>query len=253
MIGYADRRCLAALRPGRHGAVLAGRRAARAGRRGRRPSNAALRGVLAAPVETCGAAHLDRRRLARFYPGRSPLPLWVDAKGPRPRARRLRAVLERSETEGLPPTRYGFEAIAARWEARAPTDLACLDVLLTTAFDRYGRDLATGTEAPREADRAWRLPPATAFDAVAALRAAGPRADPVARLETLAPRHDLYVRLRAGLARYRRLADEGGWGHGAGRAASPPRRRERGDPSPPRAAPARRGPGCRRLLTRSEL
>jgi murein L,D-transpeptidase YcbB/YkuD len=171
----------------------------------------ALRGVLTAPADRCGAAHLDRKRLLRFYPGRSPLPLWVDAKGPRPRARRLRAMLERSETEGLPSTRYGFEAIAAGWEARTPTELACLDVRLTTAFDRYGRDLATGTEAPREADRAWRLPPASAFDAVAALRAADPKADPVARLETLAPRHDLYVRLRAGLARYRRLADEGGW------------------------------------------
>ena len=86
------------------------------------PRIAALRGVLAAPADTCGASHLDRRRLARFYPGRSPLPLWVDAKGPRPRARRLRAVLERSETEGLPSARYGLEAIAAAGRrARRPS------------------------------------------------------------------------------------------------------------------------------------
>jgi murein L,D-transpeptidase YcbB/YkuD len=137
--------------------------------------------------------------------------LWVDDAGPRPRARRLRAVLERSEAEGLSSARYGLEAVAARWHARTPIDKACLDVLLTTAFERYGRDLATGIEASREADRNWHLPPAAPFDAVAALRAAPLGADPAARLAALAPTHGLYARLRAGLARYRRLADEGGW------------------------------------------
>ena len=175
------------------------------------PRSAALRGVLAAPAATCGVSHLDRRRLARLYPGRSPRPLWVDDTGPQPRARRLRTVLERSEDEGLPSARYGLAAVAARWEARTPMEQACLDVLLTTAFERYGRDLATGVVAPREADRAWHLPPARAFDAVAALGAASPEAEPVARLEGLAPAHGLYDRLRAGLARYRRLAVEGAW------------------------------------------
>jgi L,D-transpeptidase YcbB len=171
----------------------------------------ALRGVLAAPVDKCGAPHLDRQGLARLYPGRSPQPVWVTDTEPRPRARRLRAVLERSESEGLPSARYSLEAIAAGLGARTPTELACLDVLLTTAFARYGRDLATGTLAPREADRTWHLPRAAAFDAVAALRAARPETDPAAGLQALAPAHGLYVRLRAGLAHYRRLADEGGW------------------------------------------
>jgi L,D-transpeptidase YcbB len=173
------------------------------------PRSAALRGVLAAPGNSCGASHLDRRALARFYPGSLPQSLWVDDTGPLPRALRLRAVLERSGDEGLPSTRYGLAAITARWEARTPIEQACLDVLLTTAFDRYGRDLATGIVAPSEADRTWHVPAPAAFDGVAALRAA--KADPVARLEALAPKHGLYERLRAGLARYRRLADDGGW------------------------------------------
>jgi L,D-transpeptidase YcbB len=173
--------------------------------------SAALRSVLAEPADMCSAPHLDRQRLARFYPRLSPLPLWVGDTGPRPRARRLRAALERSEVEGLPVARYGLEAVAARWGARTAPEQACLDVLLTTAFERYGRDLATGMLSPREADRAWHFPPAAAFDAVAAIRAAPPNADPAARLEALAPAHGLYERLRAGLARYRRLADEGGW------------------------------------------
>jgi hypothetical protein len=37
--------------------------------------SAALRVVLAAPGNTCGAPHLDQRGLARFYPGRFPQPL----------------------------------------------------------------------------------------------------------------------------------------------------------------------------------
>jgi murein L,D-transpeptidase YcbB/YkuD len=101
--------------------------------------------------------------------------------------------------------------VGARWDARAPLERACLDVLLTAAFERYGRDLAAGIVSPREADRTWRLPQATAFDAFAALRAPAPGADPAARLAALAPAHGLYNRLRAGLARYRRLAVEEAW------------------------------------------
>ena len=176
------------------------------------PPRAALQRVLSAPAETCGAAHLDRRQLARFYPGSAAPLMWVGGTGPLPRARRLRAVLERSENEGLPSARYGLDAVAARWEARTLVDRACLEALLTTAFDRYGRDLATGIVSSREADRAWLLPRAAAFDAVAALRATRSGADPTARLEALTPAHGLYQRLRAGLARYRSLASEGGWG-----------------------------------------
>jgi murein L,D-transpeptidase YcbB/YkuD len=172
---------------------------------------AALQRVLAAPADTCGAPHLDRRRLARFYPGRSAPPLWLDDAGPLPRARRLRTMLERSEEEGLPSARYGLDAVAARWEVPTPTDRACLDVLLTTAFERYGRDLATGIVSPREADRTWHLPRAAPFDAVAAMRGVPPEEDATARLEALAPAHGLYRRLRSGLARYRRLSSEGGW------------------------------------------
>jgi murein L,D-transpeptidase YcbB/YkuD len=179
------------------------------------PPRVALQRVLAAPANTCGVSHLDRRQLARFYPDPAAPPLWVGDTGPLPRALRLRAVLERTEEEGLPSARYGLEAVATRWKASTPVDRACLEVLLTTAFDRYGRDLANGIVAAREADRMWLMPRATAFDAVAALRPARParpdERDPIARLEALAPAHGLYQRLKAGLARYRILASDGGW------------------------------------------
>ena len=103
---------------------------------------------MAAPGTPCGVPPLDRRAAARLYPALLPHVFWVDGTGSLPRARLLRAVLERSEDEGLPSTRYGLAAVTARWEARTPIEQACLDVLLTTAFDRYGRDLATGILAP---------------------------------------------------------------------------------------------------------
>jgi len=174
-------------------------------------ADAALRGALAAPIDTCQEPHLNVQGLERFYPGASPKPLWLDDSGPLPRAHRLRTALERAEAEGLPPDRYGLAGIAARWEASAPTEQACLDLLLTAAFGRYGRDLATGVVAPREADPTWHLPPPADFDPVAALRDAPSAADLERQLAKLAPTHGLYSRLRAALTNYRRLAEEGGW------------------------------------------
>jgi murein L,D-transpeptidase YcbB/YkuD len=162
-------------------------------------------------METCQEPDLDGQDVARFYAGDSPKPLWVDDAGPLPRARRLRAALARSEGEGLPPNRYGLAGITARWAATAPTEQACLDLLLTAALDRYGHDLATGVVAPGEADPTWHLPPAPGFDPVTALRALASGANLEKQLDALAPAHDLYTRLRAALARYRRLAEEGGW------------------------------------------
>jgi murein L,D-transpeptidase YcbB/YkuD len=169
----------------------------------------ALRAALAAPLETCPGARLDRQELAQFYPG-APVPLWVDASGPSLRAHQLRAALERAGEEGLSPARYGLSPIEARWRATTAAEQACLDLLLTTAFHRYGRDLATGQLTPREVDDTWHLP-IPAFDPVIVLRAMPEHADVAEQLQGLAPAHGLYRRLRTALARYRRLAEGGGW------------------------------------------
>lgn len=174
-------------------------------------AGSALRAALAAPRETCREAGLDRQELAPFYAAKAPGPLWVDDSGPGPRAHQLRAALQRSENEGLPAERYGLTEIDASWRATAPAGRACLDLLLTAAFNRYSRDLATGRVSAREADRAWHLP-AQAFDPVAALRAMRPDADVAEQIAALAPSHGLYRRLRAALAHYRQLAGRTGSG-----------------------------------------
>jgi murein L,D-transpeptidase YcbB/YkuD len=172
--------------------------------------DAALQSALAAPADVCRDSHLDGRGLARFYRGAPPGALWVDDTGPSPRARQLRAALERSEAEGLPSGRYGVAAIDARWQATAAVERACLDLTLTRAFERYARDLAQGWAAPSEADHTWHIPP-PAFDPAAALLAAPPETDLAEYIGALAPAHGLYARVRAALAHYRRLAEQGGW------------------------------------------
>jgi murein L,D-transpeptidase YcbB/YkuD len=175
-----------------------------------RIAGSVLRSALAAPMATCQQPDLDGRRLARFYPEASPTPLWIDESGPLPRAGQLRAALERSEDEGLSAGRYGLPLIEARWQATDPIERTCLDLLLTAAFERYARDLARGQIVPREADRTWHLQ-ASVFDPVAVVAAASPDADVAKQLDVLSPSHGLYRRLRAALAKYRRLGEQGGW------------------------------------------
>lgn len=170
----------------------------------------ALRGALASPLEACPESRLEHHELARYYPVASPMPVWVDDSGPLPRARRLRAALEHAEDEGLSPDRYELRGLEARWQATVPAEQACLDLLLTTAFARWGRDLAMGQLAPREADPTWHVR-GPDFDPVAAVRAVPPESDVASQLERLVPSHGLYRRLRTALAYYRRLAAQGGW------------------------------------------
>jgi murein L,D-transpeptidase YcbB/YkuD len=170
-----------------------------------------LRAALAAPDKACREFRPDGQGLARFYSAASPVPLWVNESGPDPRARQLRAALERADDEGLLPARYGLAGIEANWQASAPAELACLDLRLTAAFERYAQDLAVGQVAPREADRTWHLPTAP-FDPITILHAIPPGAHVGEQLATLAPAHGLYRRLRTALAHYRHVAEQNGWG-----------------------------------------
>jgi len=170
----------------------------------------ALAAALQAPVVNCGAARLDQQRLAPYYAAADTAPLWVGALGAGARAQLLRTALQNAGQEGLSPARYWVADIESHWSATTPAAQACLDLLLTAGFDRYSRDVRRGLTGPHEADPSWQLRPAP-FDPVAALQAAGADSDLARLLETLPPVHSAYARLRTALARYRRLAEQGGW------------------------------------------
>lgn len=165
--------------------------------------------ALSAPVVTCGTARLDSRRLGAYYPAAGS-PLWLADAGTTARAARLRTALEGAEQDGLSPAHYRFAEIAARWPLTAARERACLDLLLTAAWDRYSRDLHSGRTGPLEADPSW-MPRPDAFDPVVALLEACTDADFAALLESLAPPHAGYRAARAALARYQAMAAAGGW------------------------------------------
>ncbi|MEW6331910.1 MAG: L,D-transpeptidase family protein [Pseudomonadota bacterium] len=170
----------------------------------------ALRASLSAPVVSCSESRLDPRRLASFYQPDSPRPHWVSHRGPGVRARLLRALLLTAGQHGLEPARYRIDDIEAHWRDRSPQGQACLELYLTSAFERYSLDLRTGRVGPHEADPSWYLPVAD-FDPVAALAAAGSDGEFAALIDSLAPSHPGYERLREALARYENIARAGGW------------------------------------------
>jgi murein L,D-transpeptidase YcbB/YkuD len=169
----------------------------------------ALAAALREAVPSCGQAWFDGQRLVPYYAAEAPAPLWVDANGPRPRARLLFSALQDAPKEGLAPTRYRVSEIEAHWTADTAAAQACLDLLLTSAFDRFSRDVRLGRTSPQEADPTWMLKPPD-FDPVAALRGATTDDDFTRLLDALPPAHPAYARLRAALARYRQRAEEGG-------------------------------------------
>jgi L,D-transpeptidase YcbB len=75
---------------------------------------------------------------------------------------------------------------------------------------RLAKTLTAGTVLPNSVQRSWTIP-VPAFDADAALRTLASLEDPLPWLRSLAPQHEPYLRLQQSLARYRVIAEQGGW------------------------------------------
>lgn len=170
----------------------------------------ALVAMLQVPTVNCGTAWLDRQQLVPYYAATETVPLWVSKHGVSARAQLLRTALQNAGQEGLLPTHYRIDDIEAYWSATTPAAQACLDLLLTAGFDRYSRDVHRGLVDPQQADPSWQLQPPP-FDPVTTLQAVGTDRDLATLLDNLPPVHTMYARLRTTLARYRRLAEQGGW------------------------------------------
>jgi len=170
----------------------------------------ALGARLSVAAIACSDAWIDTHALARFYDASGGAPLWVSEHGANGRAYELLATLRRADREGLPARRYRVNEIERHWYARAPAEQACLELLLTDAYQRYASDVHTGLLNPREADPSWHLAPPT-FDPAARLIKAKGHDRFSDLLDALAPPQPAYRRLRDALARYRHIARAGGW------------------------------------------
>jgi murein L,D-transpeptidase YcbB/YkuD len=153
---------------------------------------------------------LDLERLREFYVSNEYYPVWVDIKGPLPKASVLRETLQDAAAEGLDPQTYGVEKLDNIWPSRLPESMAQLDLLLTDALLAYSVDVSHGRFDPQEIDPLWHITrPNT--DAMALLRSIIANEDMSAALQALPPSQAGYKRLRAALARYQRIVENGGW------------------------------------------
>lgn len=180
--------------------------------------DSALAAAIAATVRAdapAGIAERDWRRARALYDAESHRALWMSGARPSARAAALVDALGRAHEHGLRRTDYPLERIAdalAGMHAAAPgaADVARVDVLLTSAFAAYADDMLTGRLDPRRIEASWHID-ARAVDVDSAMRRALRAPDLAAALARLAPDEDGYDTLVRALARYRTIAERGGW------------------------------------------
>ena len=122
----------------------------------------------------------------------------------------LVATLEKAGEEGLDPTAYPLGEIERLLAASRPDALDKLRQILTVATLDYATDSLLGRTDPSRSDSEWhiRAPRPDPFEVLEKASAAG---ELDAFLRSLAPSHRHFRRLRQALARYRAIAERGGW------------------------------------------
>jgi len=119
--------------------------------------------------------------------------------------------LERAADQGLDPADYPVALILAlAVQPGRPDSLALLDLVATVAFFRYAGDVSLGRVVPSAVDSMWTAADRP-VDFLARLVAALDSGRVDATLAELAPPQREAARLRAALARYRAIAELGGW------------------------------------------
>ncbi len=155
---------------------------------------------------------LDWPALRRVYRTLDGRPIWMSDQGPKEAARALRRRLHQTLGDGLDPADYHLRRIESLWRRNDSNARAWLELYLSDAFLRLGRELAVGYGHPRRVDVDWYIPPPRPPNVESRLIRIGQRR---ARVETtlarLEPPHAGYQALKAALARYRAIALEGPW------------------------------------------
>ena len=150
--------------------------------------------------------------LATIYHQTGPRPLWVTPDGPDSRAEAILTRLRNALHDGLDPNDYEAELLASLWSSRQPDDLARLDTLLTYSLVKYIHDISYGQMKLKHADpELFAEAGDELFDPSLAIAMARSAADIGAYLDSLAPQHEAYLKLREALASYRELARKNDW------------------------------------------
>ncbi|HYQ92886.1 MAG TPA: L,D-transpeptidase family protein [Candidatus Competibacteraceae bacterium] len=155
--------------------------------------------------------------LRQFYAQRDYQPAWLNATGSLPVAAELLEAINNAQQEGLRPADYHAAELEKRLnQAHQPGTAPKadqwleLEVLLSDAWLTYGSHLLAGRLNPTQLDPYWGVP-ARSRDLVKTLQEALDSGRIDESLQALSPPNPAYARLRATLAQYRTLEQQGGW------------------------------------------
>jgi len=150
--------------------------------------------------------------LAAFYRARDFVPIWTGAADADRRGALL-AALDAAADHGLPVSRYDASALrAAFMDADTPMARGRAEILASSLFLRYARDVQSGLLEPGEIIAAVtrdlpRRDPSDLLNGIAA-------GDPRAFMRALPPAHPEYLNLQRQMLAMERVIGDGGWGPG---------------------------------------
>jgi L,D-transpeptidase YcbB len=158
-----------------------------------------------------------------FYNRREGRPVWIRGGVITPEAAAVLAAIRASWAEGLDPSDYHYDELArlaagihttpivgmAEHWTSAPA-AADFDMILTDAFLLLASHYADG-KVDQDATKARWAARSMRIDPVEVLERGLLEKDPSAALTRLLPQHGYYAALKKGYARYRGLAEGGGW------------------------------------------
>lgn len=158
-----------------------------------------------------------RQWVRDLYVERDFQPVWFEAETLQPEANAVVGAFSMAESHGLDPGDYFSDRLEdqiLQWEQAAPADRsregALLDWALTLCVTALAYDLHQGRIPHREVISSWDGVEKE-FDAQSLLSRLQTGENPREVLETYAPSHEGYERLRQALTRYREIARAGGW------------------------------------------
>ncbi len=152
------------------------------------------------------------RALVMIYEELGLRPLWMTPEGPSQRAETIYRTLEDAGREGLEPMDYGIEQLSRLWPGRDANTRASLDILLTLGLVAYAADVHDGRVQPHENNPTLFAHAADEqLDPLSIVTDALNAPDIGKFLRSLPPINRHYCFLRHTLARYRRIAEDGGW------------------------------------------
>ena len=148
-----------------------------------------------------GDRPLDSTLIRGFYASRGFKPVWTGAAGVRA-GQLLKDIQAIAPAEGLSAESYRLSETASGDDR---------DLMISEILARFARDLAIGRVGPSRSVGGMGSEIQRKIDTAQVLRDLGGGADLAATLSPLQPAYAGYYRLKGALARYEKLAADGGW------------------------------------------